>query len=612
MIARVTPFAIVLTLLVAVPAGASSAGNSPRIAFATNRAQNLYRSAVYSVRPDGHGHRLEALPSPALTSFVRSRDGSRILFVRIVDRVSGLFVARPSGADAVQIASAGAGEGIDLTGSAFSPDGKKVAFTLYTICGWRCTHNALSVVNVDGSRLQRIGEPGLSPSWAPDSRRLVYVGNLGTYVFDTEGRIRTRLAQGYTYRPVWAPRGERIAYLVTKGGYSVLCLVQSDGTRRRCLLGRSAARVVWSPDARRVAFQLQQRTYRLAVVGADGRGLRVFNGGLFASPVAWSPNGERIAYAAGRPGESQILLRAVAGSGRPTRATKEPSATFFSDVRWRAGRLSYVAYLGANDFELAVADSDRLRILTHNAAEDREPHWSPDGRTIVFSRAKGQSASSTSTLRLIDSSGTNDRPLTESGRWRDVDPAWSPDGSRIAFIRTDFTSIRLMVVNRDGSGLRPLTSAPVLPGGVSWSPDGRSLVVSAPSGSQSVDLFMVESGSGESRRLATSQSRPAAPAWSRDGRRILFAAMPGGLDDRPDLFTIRTDGTQLTRVAQRVAFLSPGASWSPDGSRIAFARSGDRSAYPTVSRIVVADADGGSEVDVIDDPSLNLDPAWSP
>jgi Tol biopolymer transport system component len=607
MVARVTSLAIGLAL-VAVPAGASSARDSPRIAFATNRAQNLYRSAIYSVRPDGHGRRLVALPSPALTELVRSRDGSRILSIRRVDGVHGLFVSLPSGDDAVRLGPAQAGEGGDLTGSAFSPDGRKVAFTTYTSCGFRCATTSLYVVNVDGSGLRRVDEHGSNPSWAQDSRRLVFARRLGLYVVDTVTGARRRLDQGYTYRPRWAPRGERIAYLVTRRGYAVLCLVQADGTRRRCLLGRSASRIVWSPDARHVAFQLQQRSYQVAVVGADGRGLRILRSGPLAAPLGWSPDGARIAYTFGRSGENQIYVRAAGGSGRSTRVTNEPVSTFLSDVRWHAGRLSYVAYLGANDFELAVTDGGRVRVLTHNAAEDRQPDWSPDGRTVVFSRAKDAYAASKSTLRLIDSSGSNDRALTGTGSWRDTDPAWSPDGSRIAFIRVDLGSTSLMVVKRDGSELRSVMS-PVLPGGVSWSPDGRSLLVSAPSAPTTLDLFVVDVAGGASRRLA-SRHNPVAPAWSPDGSRILFAAGSGGLDLRPDLFTIRPDGTGLASVAQHIASLSPRGSWSPDGSRIAFARS-ERSLFPPASRIVTGDAGGNDEVDVIDDLSLNVDPAWS-
>jgi hypothetical protein len=137
---------------------------------------------------------------------------------------------------------------------------------------------------------------------------------------------------------VWAPRGNRIAYIGNRRGYGVPCFVNANGSNRRCARGYSATgTLVWSPDARRIAFQ-HSPGFDLAVVGADARGLRRFRTHGIPRPLAWSPDTRRLAYTTNF--DSALLVRPVSGRGRATRVTDEPP---YSDVRWRNGRISYVA-----------------------------------------------------------------------------------------------------------------------------------------------------------------------------------------------------------------------------------------------------------------------------
>lgn len=325
MVRRLAPVAALLVAIGAAASGAASGGVS-----------ETRRAVIYSIRPDGSDRRLVARPDPPIACcLVRSADGRRIL----APRVDGLYVSDLSGQNAVRIASGGVG--------VLSPDTTKIALTTFTGCGWRCVDTALYVVNADGSGLSLVDDDGRSPSWSPDSRKLAFQGTGGLNVATLASGAVKNLGLGTN--PVWAPRGNRIAYVGFSRGYAVPCLVNADRSRRRCLGGFSVVwSFVWSPDAKRVLFS-QAEPARLAILNADGSGLRRLGRAdptyKRPRPLAWSPDGRRIAYSHARyDGYPQIFVRAASGRGRPRIVTDEAGYQYFDDARWRDGRISYVLY----------------------------------------------------------------------------------------------------------------------------------------------------------------------------------------------------------------------------------------------------------------------------
>jgi Tol biopolymer transport system component len=87
---------------------------------------------------------------------------------------------------------------------------------------------------------------------------------------------------------------------------------------------------------------------------------------------------------------------------------------------------------------------------------------------------------------------------------------------------------------------------------------------------------------------------------SPDGRTLAFVL-------KGQVATIRVDGTALTTLTSGTNTNEGGAmnavSWSPDGSQIAYAWSGD---------IHVMNADGGHDRTIVGAPGGDYDPAWSP
>jgi TolB protein len=93
------------------------------------------------------------------------------------------------------------------------------------------------------------------------------------------------------------------------------------------------------------------------------------------------------------------------------------------------------------------------------------------------------------------------------------------------------------------------------------------------------------------------------PAWSPDGSRLVFARVSDAVETR-GLYVVRRDGTGLRRLT-RGDDAAP--AWSPDGRRIAFARSDELADFEPELRVV--DPDGRHDRLLLRDAQ---DPAWSP
>jgi Tol biopolymer transport system component len=171
-------------------------------------------------------------------------------------------------------------------------------------------------------------------------------------------------------------------------------------------------------------------------------------------------------------------------------------------------------------------DGSAPRALTEGDVHDEDPDWSPDGSSIVFSRAVRAGGGVTRVIATVPADGGEPTMLLSA-----VDdlqePAWSPDGDRIAFIRatylTDSQTLETTVwtMAADGSDTLLVARLPYLES-VEWHPDGTSLLVV--SGSDGIHL--VDLAGGGSRLVGPGAEHPA---WSPDGERLYYAD-GGGTD----------------------------------------------------------------------------------
>lgn len=239
----------------------------------------------------------------------------------------------------------------------------------------------------------------------------------------------------------------------------------ADGSTRRLGPWPQAS---WSPHG---LFVVVASGDRLAAVDPHGTVRWALARPAVSDPSWYSPSGYRVAYL------SAGTLRVLAGDGTTDRLL----ATGVAHVApaWRPGGaggpydLAYVTARG----RVVVRNGDTGRIVWSTAPGPRpfELMWSGNGaRLLVLSRRQARTYAAggavTSTMAL---------PAAAS------DGALSPDGRSLALVLGG----REVVVGKGGS-LRQVLAGPGVTA-VSWSPDGRWLLVTWPAANQWVFVHVV-------------------------------------------------------------------------------------------------------------------------
>jgi Tol biopolymer transport system component len=208
-------------------------------------------------------------------------------------------------------------------------------------------------------------------------------------------------------------------------------------------------------------------------------------------------------------------------------------------------------------------DGSHVHRILRNDQNGKRPRLSPDRRWVAFDGAPpGKAPLSDFDIQIVRLDGSGLRTLTRSKHW-DLDAQWLPGGKRISFSRMPPHAIWqkawIWTIGVDGRSLRRITKGQ----GGRWSPDGRMLVLDAPTEKSDADLFTARADGTHRRRRTATRAPEFAAGWSTDGRTILFTRSPHGNDF--EVWTVRADGTHAR-------LFGPGraAGWSPDGNRILF------------------------------------------
>ncbi|MBH3337723.1 Tol-Pal system protein TolB [Pseudomonas mendocina] len=253
------------------------------------------------------------------------------------------------------------------------------------------TRYTLQRSDYDGARavtLLQSREPILSPSFAPDGRRIAYVSfeqrrpRIFVQHIDTGRREQVTNFEGLNGAPAWSPDGSRLAFVLSKDGNPEI-YVMDMGSR-----------------------QMHRITNHYAI----------------DTEPFWGKDGQTLYFTSDRAGKPQIYKTNIS-SGAVERVTFV--GNYNANPKLSADEKTLVMIHrqdGFTVFKVAAQDleTNRLRILSDTSL-DESPTVAPNGAMLIYAtRQQGRGV-----LMLASTNGRVRLPLpTAQGEVRE--PSWSP------------------------------------------------------------------------------------------------------------------------------------------------------------------------------------------
>ncbi|WP_161864533.1 Tol-Pal system beta propeller repeat protein TolB [Pseudomonas yangonensis] len=253
------------------------------------------------------------------------------------------------------------------------------------------TRYTLQRSDYDGARavtLLQSREPILSPSFAPDGRRIAYVSfeqrrpRIFVQHIDTGRREQITNFEGLNGAPAWSPDGSRLAFVLSKDGNPEIYVMDMGSRQMR----------------------------------------RITNHYAIDTEPFWGKDGQTLYFTSDRAGRPQIYKTNI-NSGAVERVTFV--GNYNANPKLSADEKTLVMIHrqdGFTVFKVAAQDleTNRLRILSDTSL-DESPTVAPNGTMLIYAtRQQGRGV-----LMLASTNGRVRLPLpTAQGEVRE--PSWSP------------------------------------------------------------------------------------------------------------------------------------------------------------------------------------------
>jgi len=353
------------------------------------------------------------------------------------------------------------------------------------------------------------------------------------------------------------------------------------------------------------------------------RPLQLTSGSTCDFSPAWSPDGRYIAFLRVLPGGKAAVIR-ISALGGPERKLTEtywtgsekspPYLTWSPDSKQLVvvGRRAPEAPTGL--FLLSIESGEKHSLIPPPADSigDSSPAFSPDGRTLAFTRAVSYPVNDVYLLALSDDLRPNGEPrrLTFDNR-RCSGFTWTPDGREIVFSSNRLGGFKLWRISLSGSA-RPQPVASV--GGYAYSPaisrqgptGGPRLAYRQGRGDRNIWRVAVPGRDGKvipPVKLIASTRDELSGRYSPDGKKIAFTSDRSG---SYEIWVCESDGSNPVPLTSFGGPVTDRPSWSPDGRRIAF-----HSRPEGQAKIYVINAEGGKAQRLTNEQGDHVAPSWS-
>ena len=490
---------------------------------------------------------------------------------------------------------------------------------------------------VPGMALEPIRFPR-TPDISPDGKWVAfsYLGDI--WLVESIGGTARQLTshEAHEIHPVFSPDGKSIAFSSNRhGSYDVFVMPVYGGKPTRLTFDSAQEMVYgWSPDGRSILYTSTRSTaypfafelYTVPVVGGAERKLPIAE----AKEGAFSPDGKMMAYIRG-PGtwyrkgyrgsaNDDLWLAALDGSfarritdfpgldAAPMWSPDQRKLYFVSEM---FGTANIVCQDLTANWTQPIVEGKPRQITQHQEDGVRRARLSADGKTFVYecggdlwthSLVTGQSRKLVIEA-FADDKGNSERTVTYTNSITDY--AISPDEQHVVTVTHGELFLSKFPL---GGKATQLTDSPAFDHGVRWSPDGKKLLfLSDRTGVE--DLYLLEPDDPEHpelikahkfkvTQLTHTPEEERAASFSPDGSRIAFIRSG-------KLFTMKPDGTELKTIVDQPQVFD--YDWSPDSKWLAVAKFDGSYA----SEVFILPSNGGEMKNVTRYATFNGDVTWS-
>ena len=360
-----------------------------------------------------------------------------------------------------------------------------------------------------------------------------------------------------------------------------------------------------SPDSQRVAYLWwddASDSSNLYVVGLDGSDRKLLCKDVYAVPRDWSVDGSKILAFVDGPPYRMVWISASDGSIQQIKDIgKEYPGKFdvSPDGHFIAYDLPQAEDTKKRDvFLLDLRNKREIRIAEH-PANDRLLGWTPDGKSILF--ASNRSDKWDAWLLGIREGMPAGLPRLVKANIGDVGAAGFASNGDYYFSIYDLR--RNVYVAPFDPAKGKLLSSPTLmqPTGKSgdqvWSPDGQHLAYSCSVNDETSLIKIWSLASGQERELNPKLPRRLF-SWSPDGKSLILS---GFLDEGwyNAVYKLDLETGECSEFLRHKDMSIAFAQWFPDGKRLLYhGHHGPNPARKQLGYLMIRDMDSGEEREI--------------
>jgi tricorn protease len=430
----------------------------------------------------------------------------------------------------------------------FSPDGNWIAFS----ANYDGNRDVYVMPAAGGAPKRLTWHPGQDGAlgWTPDGKKVLFVSDRDAfaditkfYTVPAEGGVAEALPMWRAFEGGYSPDGAKLAYVPNfkwqaawkkyRGGQTTpIYIVRLSDLELEKVPRQNSndSSPVWFKDK---VYFLSDRSGPVTLFSYDPKTKsvkqEVENKGLDFKSVSAGP--DALVYeqfgaiflfdpASGKAKQIQISVSGDLPETRPhfEKVVEQIQNAGISPTGARA------VFEAHGEILTVPAEKGDIRDLTRTpSVEDRDPAWSPDGKSIAyFSDESGEYA-----LHIVDQSGLGTIKKIDLGNPPSFfyNPLWSPDSKKIAY--TDKRLNLWYVEVEKGTPVKVATELfedPSSSMNPAWSPDSKWLTYTkfVPSHFHTVFVYSVENAKESQITDGTGDSR--YPVFDRDGKSLYFTS----------------------------------------------------------------------------------------